>query len=188
MLTTKEFAEVSSKVILVLPEVLNGLSYKNALRLVEPENLKRAFEVVLRRRDDDEEVAKFLATWNVEIVEDLEDCPPVPVAQTKLIPFFKGDEEWVSGETMIKRSRQKGVTAGIRQALYDDTHAEEIEDSEHENTDTAVRVYTRTILRRRGYGGRYVLALCRSGGEWSLDFHWLGGDFHSYCRLVGRAC
>lgn len=72
MMTTKQMFEVASNIFRNIPEILGGLKYKDALKLAEPENLKRAFEVVLSR-DDEEEVAKFLAKRDLEIVEYLEE-------------------------------------------------------------------------------------------------------------------
>lgn len=104
----------------------------------------------------------------------------MPVTQTTLIPFLEVDEKMVDGKTMLKRSRQKGAMAGIRQALHDNAHTEEIPAEERE----MVRLYTGTILRHRDRGDRGVLFLY-SGVDWYLSFCLLGLDFYSgYC--VGR--
>lgn len=187
-LTTEEFARINSKATLSLYKALEGFSCEQAEELVDPENLKRAFQIILgcdgEADENEPEFQKFLEDRNFEIFKDLEQAGPVPVAKTQFISL---GNEWVVGdEVRAKLEELKVLGGGWRQAFSDFHHTDEIPEEDWDK----VRVYTETILRRRGSGLLGVLVLGRDAftGEWRLRVRWLVGDFLSYARAVGRLC
>jgi hypothetical protein len=102
--------------------------------------------------------------------------------QLELVSFLRERESWVSGEELMRRAVELKANLGQRQAEYLLKHQEQIPKEWRQY----YIVFTGTTWRGRR-GCRGVPCLYCFAGRWRLRFHWLGGGFLSYDRLV-RPC
>lgn len=113
-----------------------------------------------------------------ELIEDV-DFTPFDISKMELVPFLKAGENSINGEEMVRRARTE-LRANLGQRHAE--HLLEHQDKIPEEFRKFYITFTGTVWRRPD-GLRRVACLYWYGGRWSLDFRWLGNDWHSFDRL-----
>jgi len=114
------------------------------------------------------------------LLEDEREPWPISIADMELVSFLEEGESYVSGEEMIRRSREElNANLGQRHAEFLLEHQEEIPKEFRECS----LIFPRTIWRDR-CDCRLVAYLRWCGKRWCLGFGWLGNDFYDSVRLL----
>ncbi len=97
--------------------------------------------------------------------------------------FLKQGEGYIGGEEMIKRSKEKGISSGLR-------HLEAmLRNQEKIPVEWRKYVLVSTEIWQTPDGDRNVWYLYWDGKRWYLSYDWLSHNFNSDYRLVGsRKC
>lgn len=112
---------------------------------------------------------------------------PIDIAKLELVPFHNPDEEYVSGEEMMRRAgdgkKYPGCQAmGQHAAEHLLSRADKLP-KEWANDQGPVLLFIDTILVDGG-GYRDVPCLFCYGGGWRLGWCWLSSGFLRCCRFV----
>lgn len=108
---------------------------------------------------------------------------PVETKETNFEPVLqeflqKEDNGFIDGESMIKRAKEKGISAGLRHAEAMLRNQERIPVEWQKHCLVFPEVWQGPHRRR------YVFCLSWYGNRWGLHYYWLGSGFNSDGWLV----
>lgn len=114
-----------------------------------------------------------------KLVENVTEAMDFKIKDLQLVSFLKSGESYVNGEVMRQRAIEMKCNFGQQHAEYLISNQNEISKEFRKYT----LVFSGTVWQCP-YGCRYVPFLRWNGGQWILNFSWLGDYWNDDNRLL----